>query len=529
MLFRAERQLLIWNVLLIFVRFGIIFVKAEHYSDCVLNDDYCDCSEDEKQSNACSMYKDGGRFQCADLRFYKQSIFLSKVGDGVCDCCDGSDESYTKAFITCPNICDETGPEMVSNAAALDVILLLGIKERAAIIQNSKQILYGLRSGMRRAHKLIPQEEKLAMNYRKELILEAKLEKFELQEIVEQSRVSFLYHFRDFDIDVLRRLLAAITLLTVEEGVEAILVECDNKYVLAGPDPNDSMAFELVSESAIEYQKCDANMVAADLGIDGTISTGIAANNDTKSIHQNIRRKIEEITVEKVQLMMEALSLQRLTIDTVLQVLQDAVVRLSDNNFTLIDCYQKLESLFPTGIILGNVPQSPVSLEKLGHTRLEAEILRDKISTSDSIISSLRKGAVEGEKLENFDFGPNDSLFSLRDKCFSHQQNQYTYNICVFKEARQESILIGSYEKFTIIPNEKFNLDRPDGIEVNYGHTKESMYLIYNNGEICHGTGRPRNITMKLECSSGEERLSDIQESEICSYSVTLLTPIGCI
>ena len=82
-----------------------------------INDDYCDCpnGRDEpgnwllftkKQfflfsfwgTSACS----NGKFWCENPGFKGKYIFSSRVGDQICDCCDGSDELPG----TCQNICE---------------------------------------------------------------------------------------------------------------------------------------------------------------------------------------------------------------------------------------------------------------------------------------------------------------------------------------------------------------------------------------------------------------------------------------
>ncbi|KAI9584608.1 hypothetical protein GQX74_006503 [Glossina fuscipes] len=62
-----------------------------------VNDDFCDClgdGSDEPSTNACK----NGRFYC---KYQKRHItgrgrdifiFSSRINDGICDCCDGSDE-----------------------------------------------------------------------------------------------------------------------------------------------------------------------------------------------------------------------------------------------------------------------------------------------------------------------------------------------------------------------------------------------------------------------------------------------------
>ncbi|XP_054268562.1 uncharacterized protein LOC128990271 [Macrosteles quadrilineatus] len=59
-----------------------------------VNDDYCDCPTDgmdEPGTNACQH----GKFFCeyqAKSKHHLKSVPSSRVNDGICDCCDGSDE-----------------------------------------------------------------------------------------------------------------------------------------------------------------------------------------------------------------------------------------------------------------------------------------------------------------------------------------------------------------------------------------------------------------------------------------------------
>ncbi|EDS35320.1 conserved hypothetical protein [Culex quinquefasciatus] len=87
--------------------------STRHVSWARINDDYCDCPEDgsdEPGTGAC----DRGRFYC---RFQKRhatgrggytSVPSGWANDGVCDCCDGSDEWLSGA--DCRNTCKERFP-----------------------------------------------------------------------------------------------------------------------------------------------------------------------------------------------------------------------------------------------------------------------------------------------------------------------------------------------------------------------------------------------------------------------------------
>ena len=70
-----------------------------------VNDDFCDCPDDgsdEPSTSAC----DSGHFYCENAGYRSKTISSSRVGDGVCDCCDGSDEV---GGIKCEDSCAELG------------------------------------------------------------------------------------------------------------------------------------------------------------------------------------------------------------------------------------------------------------------------------------------------------------------------------------------------------------------------------------------------------------------------------------
>ncbi|CAE8685661.1 unnamed protein product [Polarella glacialis] len=86
-----------------------------------VNDDYCDCPDDgsdEPGTSACSR----GHFYCHNEGSIPQVIRTSLLNDGVCDCCDGSDEWAVNQLSA---RCDSggCGSEMSSIAARLALLL----------------------------------------------------------------------------------------------------------------------------------------------------------------------------------------------------------------------------------------------------------------------------------------------------------------------------------------------------------------------------------------------------------------------
>jgi protein kinase C substrate 80K-H len=83
-----------------------LFVQAMSVSvsSGQFNDDYCDSNDgtDETTTSACAGVSRRS-YEC--IGDYEKLIPISRVGDGICDCCDGSDEINSAWPITCANTC----------------------------------------------------------------------------------------------------------------------------------------------------------------------------------------------------------------------------------------------------------------------------------------------------------------------------------------------------------------------------------------------------------------------------------------
>ena len=81
-----------------------------------------------------------GKFFCANAGHRGQYLFASHVNDGVCDCCDGSDE-YASGAAACPNTCVELGAAARAQFAGAVTDIEAGIGAREALAAAAAQEL----------------------------------------------------------------------------------------------------------------------------------------------------------------------------------------------------------------------------------------------------------------------------------------------------------------------------------------------------------------------------------------------------
>ena len=87
---------------------------SQELAQSAVDDDYCDCVDgsDEPHTSACS-HITRELFECAKdvigsgpRAGTTTRIPVSQVSDGICDCCDGSDEAIALR-VTCPDSCGQ--------------------------------------------------------------------------------------------------------------------------------------------------------------------------------------------------------------------------------------------------------------------------------------------------------------------------------------------------------------------------------------------------------------------------------------
>jgi len=118
-------------------------------------------------------------------------------------------------------------------------------------------------------------------------------------------------------------------------------------------------------------------------------------------------------------------------------------------------------------------------------------------------INAKRKMVEELE--EKLVFLPIDKLgyFSLLDNCLEHKAVEYTYKLCFFKDAHQDSVQLGRWSGW-------------------HGDRQGS----FTGGNSC-GDGLTRSLNVKFRCA-GAEAVIDVTEPNRCAYEAIVHSPGAC-
>jgi protein kinase C substrate 80K-H len=164
----------------------------------------------------------------------------------------------------------------------------------------------------------------------------------------------------------------------------------------------------------------------------------------------------------------------------------------------------------PIAILFAPLTALPVDKEGLENHQKEQDRVEKEKKNVEKKISDLWNeiGGKNGDGM-----GPNGELYSLANKCFEVEAGKYTYEVCVFGQAKQKEETGGGTGLGTFT---KMDRDAETGQRI----------LLWENGQKCWN-GPHRSATVYLTCGPDNKVLS-ADEPDTCRYVLQMESYIAC-
>jgi protein kinase C substrate 80K-H len=456
------------------------YAKAD---DCVLNDNYCDCGDDEPETNACSFYT-SDTFLCKSKVYANQRIPLSRVDDGVCDCCDGSDESFP-----CKNTCAALETYRVEVVEKEANKKKAGIMAQEKLVDEAKQLYAAkLAEGTEAKEKTTALQAKVIDA--KSVVSEAtKAEYTESQlSVGDIATLTDDYKTRFAGVMSKESILDALLHGTLHGGqaiLEALILQVEKSL-------KDTPA-AIDTEKAIDAVTAFKNLQDTAVASDGA---EVAPDGEFKTI-------ADDLLIHLALASLDAATLSEIAFDIYERLFEDC-----EGN-TLLPRGSEAKIAVDNACDVMRIFKSKKSERLAPQKELQVKLAaaREELSLLETELKGVKSKSIEYDDIMRKDFGPDNLLFLFYKKCFEMQLDKYYYSVCPFGTAKQDSSLLGKYD----------SLERRG----------DEIIIKFKYGDNCFATKRPRELSLSMRCGA-EAKLVEITEPETCSYAAVLETPIAC-
>lgn len=452
--------------------------------DCILNDNFCDCGDDEPETSACSTVTVAqNTFQCVDREYIDMKLPSSRVNDGICDCCDGSDEKA--GIVKCNDTCAEVGAEEAARKREMERVQSIGFAKKQEMIASASLKLNSMREASAGLQIQIQAKEDAISKHEERKLEVANQSKDQEQVLTKAFKEQIINVFlkvlpKDPSFIVtIKKLLCILALVSGEEGIESILKDIEVFYEFPGRDPDDTEALVL----AIDYSKSQREV--------------------SVDINGDYQRALDE----SIHAMMGALAMDRLGDLGFYKILKTTLLRASKHKY-LATALQIAQIGTDQDSLLHDIDQVMANLSG-DNSGGDIDVIDTLISEDTKLLDQFKLSLNSNEQILSKDFGDNSELFDFDGKCFSAQDRKFSYQVCPFGDATQDGrTLLGHYTR--------------------YRRDNTGYYLEFDHGERCFNTGLPRSLLIKMECSEHDTALVEIVEPNVCQYVGTLKTPVAC-
>lgn len=553
---------------------------AELCDEGVENDDYCDCFDgaDEPATSACA-----GRgpweqaagsptlFECAAGVGASRRVPLSRVGDGVCDCCDGSDERGSRFAAACANTCAAESDALLAVAESAAGTARLGhaIRAKTALATKRQTAELG-ESGsdlrqqaselrvLRNRLRFLKADEEVAergeRNRRRRacLLMESGAEDVQTTAVFGECLTPGAVRLtvpsvQDKSLDGAARIVA-ISGTQAKDGkirvspqtltVEQYLQKQEKRRL----DPEEE--FHRVTK--LERQRRTLLDAYINHGRTGGLLfaahccqlVGLAAS----PVSLGAKYVWAKVGTPATETFAAALESAGLT---------NATAAFAEDGFAAVSPALDYRRYGAARFVYGAWRSAwgyvtwPVGLmwDAPGHVyrsffydvsedpwqRLEAVLMRQASVLVEEEYATVQRKLKKVKSDETIAYGDDAVWYALHGKCFDIKTHDVKYRYCPFDVVKQDGQPIGRWGRWSGAA--------PPGSEMRgRGRDRDDPNLVlphvftaqhYDKGKHCQGIGGTRECSVEMQCGD-KDRIVSATEPDICRYHIIFETPLAC-
>eukprot|EP00484_Ammonia_sp_Unknown_P000480 CAMPEP_0197022504 /NCGR_PEP_ID=MMETSP1384-20130603/3362_1 /TAXON_ID=29189 /ORGANISM="Ammonia sp." /LENGTH=527 /DNA_ID=CAMNT_0042450561 /DNA_START=220 /DNA_END=1803 /DNA_ORIENTATION=- len=505
-----------------------------------VNDDYCDCpsNDDEPGTSACNK----GRFWCKNEGYRARYIFSSLVNDGICDCCDGSDEA-SNARVQCRNVCADKAKQELAEFMQQKKKYTEGIKVKNSLLQVAKSKLNEKRHRKQELEaQLADKRQQLQQKEEAKKAAEDKEREYKAEKQKKQQE------------EKQRKRLEKIHLCESEGGHH-----CDSDDAADSDAPPPA---ETNDEADQEGEPDEAAQEATETDRDRRrrerrerFEQRMARNQERRE-RQRAEREAAQKTSTEQEEQVDAdpdavhehtpdeefpYPEQYRPHDDKVEDEEDEEEKVHqhtpDEEFPYPEQYRPHEDAEQDDdgfdwSQFDEEDEEDIDEDEEGAYRdvsvdeeeaEEADPVLDTLSNSardarneyndiNRDVRNLEKDLKEVEQVLEMDFGEKNIYASLFDECYSSKIAKYEYEFCPFGKAAQKeghsSTDLGTFKALSY-------------------NEKQELEMKFEDGQKCWN-GPKRSVTVTFQCDM-ENEIVAVTEPSTCKYHMTFHTPLACL
>jgi len=396
-------------------------------------------------------------------------IYTSHVNDGICDCCDGSDEWNRRMPSPCRNTCEEEGRQLRKELAAREALWKKGVAKRVKLIEASKAKLEQAKKDLVTLQAQLPDLE-AAQNSTAAAL-----------KVAQRALDRELFIAKQKESEANNSSANASTPAEASEsepGQESSVPPVEASTTSASPAAGKEEGTSEEGDPAVsEYTKWMDGAEKA-IGNSGTVSKAVAPPVEDEAV--------DDLDDERGE-------------DTSDAEEWDSEVEVEDETPGFFAKIRRNWVRFVRWLTDRVVSSK---------TRSHKEILRDDADKAHKDakkkFEDARKRLKELHEKVDANYTEDQLAFlGLEKQCISKKLAEYKYEVCFFETAKQDSVSIGKFERW-----------------------EGSSVAFFDNGLYCPG-GPSRTLRVRFDCGDREEIL-DVTEPSRCTYEAKMSHPAAC-